>query len=163
MAEDDLAEVPYEHGALEARFLKAVEAFSEGRTEAAELGFREVLMGDPRLPEPRLELAVVLFQKGQSEEAEAQARMALDQVQKGWCWLENFSPEALEAHASNLLGEVLLHRLAEGELADLPGDELVGKWKEAEGLFKRAVSLDPDNGQALANIAGFKAQRRKSR
>lgn len=150
---------PYEQMELEAVFMEGVEAMQGGDIPRAEVCFRSVLVKDPRLPEPRLELAMILFRREDLEEAEEQARFALEQVEKGWHWLDVMTDEELHAHALTLLAEILTARtLAEGlEVAD--GETLQETWSEAERLLRRAVQLDPHNGDALRGLAGFKSRR----
>lgn len=158
---EDLGEGPYEQQALEESFLKAIEAMGAGRGDDAEALLRQVLAGDPRLPEPRLELAVLLYRRGALEEAEAQARMGVDQVERGWQWLENFEEGQLHAHALNVLGEIILASF--GEDGAVASESAPERWREAERLFKRAVELDPDNGDAHSNLAGFRRRRPTAR
>lgn len=162
---DDLAEIPipYEQAALEADFLAAVDALAADRVADAEAGFRKVLAGDPRLPEPRLELAVILYRRGDLEEAEAQARLGLEQIELGWQWLDNFEEGQLHAHALNLLGEILVASVSgagEGAGEAMPDPTL---WKEAERLFKRALEADPQHEAARSNLAGFRRRRGAAR
>ena len=155
-------QAPYEQGDLEAAFLGAVEAMGQGDLESAETGFRTVLLGDPRLPEPRLELAVILYRRTELEEAEEQARLALDQLERGWHWLDNFEPSQLQSHGHNLLGEIILASAGGNEKESLPSaDVLDERWAEAEACFKRAVGLDPSNREAARNLSGLRRQRRK--
>lgn len=151
--------LPYEQGHLEARFLEGAEAFAAGKIDLAEAAFREVVLGDPRLPEPRLELAVLLFRKGDLEEAEVQARLALEQVERGWQWLENFEEGQLLSHALNLLGEILVARAAADDAPVGEGEEVFDHWKETERLFRRAVDADPSNSEAKANLIGFRRRK----
>ncbi|MFM7202280.1 MAG: tetratricopeptide repeat protein [Myxococcota bacterium] len=145
--------------ALERLFMQAVEAHQARQTELATRLFKEVLAVEPRFPEPRLELATLAVQAGDLEEAEAQAREAIEQLESGWKWLEDFSDEQLMAHACNLLGEVLKARSTSDDVLAQGEAEVRALWSEAGELFARAVELDPDNAEAAANYLGFRRNR----
>lgn len=153
-------ETPYEYEELESLFLTAVDAMSKGDEKKAAQSFRQVLEKDPRLPEPRLELAVILYRQGDLGEAEQQIRFALEQIEHGWQWLDNFEPSQLHAHALILLGTILIEGLTQGT-QDVVGDRDVSAWVEAESAFKKALELDPENQDARAALAGFKANRKR--
>lgn len=148
--------------ALEKIFMAAVEANNSGnRTEAKRL-FKDVLSQEPRIAEPRLELASIAIQEGDLEEAEAQAREGLQQLERGWKWLDELNDEQMLAHACNLLGEVLKQQssseavMAQGEAA------MRALWNEAGELFERAIELDPENPDVIANYNGFRKNRRNT-
>lgn len=150
---------PYEQLELEGLFMEGVEAMQKGETSRAEESFRAVLLKDPRLPEPRLELAMILFRRDDMEEAEEQARFALEQIEKGWHWLDVMTDEELHAHALTLVAEILVARTSGDGVEVVDGEVLRETWTEAERMLRRAVQLDPHNGDALRGLAGFKARR----
>lgn len=144
---------------LEKIFLEAVEANNAGRADDALRLFKEILAEEPRMSEPRLEIASILLRRGDLEEAEAQAREGLDYVERGWRWLENLTDEQLLAHACNLLGEILKQRSVSDAVMRQGEAAMRQLWKEAGELFERGAEADPENPEVMANYLGFKKQR----
>ncbi len=144
-----------DYSALEETFTQAVTAHTHGDEDRALTLFKKVLSIDPRLPEARLEVAMILLRRGRLDEAEAQAREALEQVEKGWRSLDAFTDEQLLAHASNLVAEILKARIGDDNAALRP-DAMRALWEEAGRLVARAAELDPDNPDVMRNYYGFK-------
>jgi Tfp pilus assembly protein PilF len=147
----------YEH--LEKIFMEAVEANNGGRTEQAEKLFKDVLAEEPRMTEPRLELASIYLRRGQLEEAEEQAREALHYLERGWKWLEELTDDQMLAHACNLLGEILKQQSTSDDVMRQGDGAIRQRWQEAGELFERAAELDPENPDVMSNYFGFKKQR----
>lgn len=135
---------------LEGLWLAGVEARQEGREDDAADCFRKILAGDPRLAEPRMELAHMALARGDLEEAEEQARMAVDILGRGGQWIDDLEGHQLESFAHNLLGQALFER-AEIAAADPDQDIFEDLWSRAAAAFQRAVELDPDNVDARRN------------
>lgn len=147
----------YEH--LEKTFMEAVEANNSGRIEQAEALFKQILTEEPRMAEPRLELASIYLRREALGEAEAQAREALEILERGWRWLEDLSEEQLLGHACNLLGEILKQQSTSDEVMSQGDAAIRERWQEAGELFERAAELDPENPDIMSNYYGFKKQR----
>lgn len=146
---------------LESIFMKAVEANNAGNIPDARRFFKEVLEQDPRLPEPRLELATLAMREGDLREAEAQAREGLQQLERGWKWLEDLTDDQMLAHACNLLGEILKQLSTSDEVMQQGDSAMRALWAEAGELFERAVELDADNPDVMSNYTGFRKTKRQ--
>ncbi len=154
-----MQEVGADHRTLERTFARAVAAHNEGLDEEALKLFKQVLALEPRLPEPRLEVALILLRCGELEEADAQAREALAHLEKGWRALDTLSDDQLMAHGCNLLAEIIKERIATGEILHADPGILRKLWREAEQLVERAARLDPDNQDIMHNYFGFRGSR----
>jgi tetratricopeptide (TPR) repeat protein len=137
---------------LEELWVRAVEARQDGRDDRAADLLRSILAAEPRLAEPRLELAHMAVNRGDLEEAEEQTWMAVDILGRGGQWIDDIPGPKLEAFAHNLLGEI---RYARAELiaAGTDRDAFEELWNGAAEAFARAAQLDPDNEDARRNAA----------
>ncbi len=144
---------------LETMFMDAVQARNAGDEARAEGLFKQILSAEPRMAEPRLELASIHLKRGDLDEAEAHAREALVQLERGWRWLDTLSDEQMMAHACNLLGEILKQQSSRDDVLRRGDAAIKAIWQEAGELFERAAEADPDNAEAIANYIGFKKQR----
>ena len=135
---------------LEAVWLQAMEARDKNLDEEAAQLFHSILKEEPRLAEPRLELAHLEIDRDHLEEAEEQVRMALEILKNGGQWVDDVEPDALLSFAWNMLGEVLFRRGE--ELAVSPDRERFERiWNEAAAAFTKALELDAENRDALRN------------
>lgn len=145
----DLADVPEEHLAgLEARFMEGLERVRQGRHQDAMKIFREILGVEPRLPEPRLELARVLLDVGRLEDAEAEAREALLRLESGGQWTEELPENVVKGLAEGLLAEILRQRADSDEVVFGDPRRFKALAREARARFARAAQLDPENQHA---------------
>jgi tetratricopeptide (TPR) repeat protein len=137
--------------ALQKPFLKALKLRRSGDLNKAADLLQEVLAGDPRLPEPHLELAHIHLEAERFDEAEEQAREGLKWLLQGGQWVKNLEPNVVQSHAHDLLGQILQDRAATDEVVF--GDEELFKEliKEARHHFVRARELDPKNDHANFN------------
>jgi tetratricopeptide (TPR) repeat protein len=132
-------------------FEKALDLRREGQEKRAELALHGILQIEPRLAEPRLELAHFALARGEADEAEEQARLAIETLRAGGQWTLDLPANRLLAYALNLLGEALSQRLeTANELLD-DRDAFLAAWNEAAALFDEAMSLDPTNDDAAEN------------
>ncbi len=135
---------------LEAIWLQAMEAREKNLDEEARQLFHSILKQEPRLAEPRLELAHIEIERGQLQEAEEQTRLALEILNNGGQWTADLEPNILLSFGWNLLGEILFRQSE--ELATSPDrDRFEGIWNDAAAAFKKALELDPENGDARRN------------
>jgi tetratricopeptide (TPR) repeat protein len=139
--------------ALAERFAQAMALRGEGRDQDAAPVLHDILRADPRLAEPRLELAHIAAVAGDWEEAEGHARVALEILRNGGQWTDDVEPNVVLAFAANLLGEVLFRSVEDGDLFLSHHDAFLRRWNEAAGLFEEAAQLDPTQAEARANAA----------
>jgi tetratricopeptide (TPR) repeat protein len=138
------------------RFAKALQLREQGEVEAARRELRAVLQAEPRLAEPRLELAHMAALEENWEEAEAQARDALKTLLGGGQWTLDLHPAELRSFALNFLGEIIVRPLEEGDLFLQDRDAFQGRWNEAASLFAEAVRQDGTNEDARRNRSRYR-------
>jgi tetratricopeptide (TPR) repeat protein len=137
-----------EHQALEAlgqRFMEAVNAKDRGDIDTAEDIFRTILRVEPRLPEPRLELARLLLDTDRLADAEPHAREAITHLEAGGAWTDELPEHIVKGVAHALLAEILRRIADEDDV--IFGDparfqKLVAESKEH---FEKAAALDSDD------------------
>ena len=133
---------------LDEQFIDGTKRLADGDIDAAAEVFRRILTTEPRLAEPRIELARILIETSQLKEAEAEIREAIRILENGGQWVDGFTEEQVLSVAYGILAEVL-RVLAEGD--DLVfGDPEV--WRnvvdESHAAFRKARELDPENAHA---------------
>lgn len=129
--------------ALEQRFLGALELKTANRLDDAEDELRAILRIEPRLPEPRMELARILLDTNRLADAEVHAREALSRLEAGGQWNEELPENVVQALSHALLAEVLRRHADEDEV--IFGDPAAFKnlVDESQRHFGRASELDP--------------------
>ena len=130
------------------RFLGAMEAVRRGDVDRAADELRAILRVEPRLAEPRIELARLLLDTGQDEEAVEQAQEAVSILESGGQWTEELPEAVVRSVAWDIRGEALRRQADRDEIVF--GDperfkELLAASREA---FRMAAELDPDNAHA---------------
>lgn len=140
---------------LAPRFLDALRAVEAHDVDGAGEILRGILRVEPRLAEPRMELARLLLETGQLDEAEEHAREALRILEAGGQWNDDLPEGALLSLCVDLLGEILRQRADADEVVF--GDPEVWKalMNESIALFRRAHQLDPENEHAASMILGL--------
>lgn len=133
-------------------FEKALGLRQEGNEKKAEQLLRVILKVEPRLAEPRMEIAHIATSRGDREEAEEQLRFAIDVLRSHGQWTLDLEPDALMSYALNFLGEVVISAFDDAD-SDEIDDAFIEIWNEAAGLFAEATKLDPKNQDAAANAA----------
>ncbi len=141
---------------LAPKMAKALDLRRAGQDAKAEKLLREILLAEPRLAEPRLELAHMAALREDWEEAQEQAQEAVDLLSRGGQWNEDLPPEALMSFALNLLGEVLVRPLEEGDLLLQDREGFIAIWNRAATAFASAVELVPDSEDAKRNRARYR-------
>jgi hypothetical protein len=142
--------------ALEPKMKAALALREAGQNAKAADVLREIIHADPRLPEPRLELAHVAASRDDWEEAQTQARMGVSLLRAGGQWTADLPPSTLLAFAINLLGETVVRPLEEGDLFLVDQPAFVVAWNEAATLFQEAATLDPASEDARRNQARYR-------
>jgi tetratricopeptide (TPR) repeat protein len=130
------------------RFLRGVEHCRAGRVDKATACFRAVLAVEPRLPEPRLELARLLLDTGRLAEAEIEAREALQQLAAGGQWIDELPEAVVLGLAHGLLAEILRQVADTDEVIFGEPDHFHRVTREAREHFAKAAELDPENQHA---------------
>ena len=142
--------------ALAPKMMAALELRREGEDEQATELLGEILKAEPRLAEARLELCHMAAQRSDWEEAEAQGRLAVETLRSGGQWTLDVEPAELMSFALNLLGEVLVRDLSEGDLLMTDRPAFEARWNEASGLFKEALESDNSNRDARSNCIHYR-------
>jgi tetratricopeptide (TPR) repeat protein len=134
--------------ALGSRFLAALEAKDQGKVDVAEEALRTILSEEPRLAEPRMELARLLLDSERIEEAEDHAREALEQLDTTGPWTDELPPNVIKALGHALLAEILRRRADDDDV--IFGDPAAFKALIAESKqhFEAAAALDPSDEYA---------------
>ncbi|MCO4743411.1 MAG: tetratricopeptide repeat protein [Proteobacteria bacterium] len=133
---------------LEPQFMAAIEAKDAGRLDAAEDLFRTILRVDPRIPEPRMELARILLDTDRVAEAEEHAREALVQLKSGGQWTDEIPENIVLGLSHALLAEVLRRRIEDDDIVFGDADRYKAMLAESQSLFAEAAKLDPSDEYA---------------
>jgi tetratricopeptide (TPR) repeat protein len=130
------------------RFLAALGHKDAGRTDEAEDALRAILRQEPRLAEPRLELARIQLDTDRLDEAEDHAREALDVLEKGGQWTDDVPEAVVTALAHATLAEILRRKADEDDV--IFGDPAAFKAlvDDAKAHFAKAAALDPSDEYA---------------
>jgi tetratricopeptide (TPR) repeat protein len=134
--------------ALGPRFLAALELRVDGDAEGAAKELQELLKLEPRLPEPRLELAHIHLEAGRLPEAETEAREALKWLAQGGQWVEDLTESQALSLAHGILGEILREKAASDEVVFGDEEAFRGILAESKVHFAKASELDPENEHA---------------
>lgn len=133
---------------LDQRLLDALQARRKGDVDAASELLRSILSVEPRLAEPRLELASMLLEAEQLDEAEAEAREATRLLDLGGQWTQDVEPTVLRSLAWNLLAEALRRQADSDEVVFGDPARWTALMQESKEAFAKAASLDPTNEHA---------------
>lgn len=129
--------------ALAERFMTAIRHKDQGRVDAAEDELRAILRAEPRLAEPRMELARILLDTDRLDEAEEQAREALSVLQTGGQWTDEVPETVVNAIAHATLAEVLRRKADEDDVIFGDPATFHAMIEESKEHFSRAAELDP--------------------
>ncbi len=130
---------------LGTQFMTAVHARNAGKIAEAEESLRAIIRAEPRLAEPHMELGRLLLDIGQLEEAEAHAREALDQLDRGGTWTEEIPEHVILGVGCALLGEVLRRQADSDEVVFGDPDRFRAILEESQSWFAKAASADPED------------------
>ena len=133
---------------LEPRFMLALQAKQAGKLDDAEDELRAILRIEPRLAEPRMELARILLDTDRLHDAEEHAREALIQLEAGGQWIEEIQEEVVLALAHALLAEVLRRHADDDDLIFGDPEKFHAVVEESQQHFEAASKLDPSNEYA---------------
>lgn len=128
---------------LSEHFTAALGLKERGQVDRAEEILLGILRTEPRLPEPRMELARILLDTERLSEAEEHARLALTHLEAGGRWTDTLPEGVVEAIAHALLAETLRRRLEEDDIVFGDAQAYRAMLSEAQQLFAAAHRLDP--------------------
>jgi tetratricopeptide (TPR) repeat protein len=150
MSDLELPEETHLHD-LGPRFTAALRLRAEGQVDAALERLRAILKVEPRLAEPRLEIARILLEVGQLDDAEAEAREALRILETGGQWTDDLPENVVLAIGYALLGEVLKERASSDEVVFGPEEAFRELLESSRAAFARAHTLDPSDTASMLN------------
>ena len=140
---------------LDAQFMAGIEMFAKSDIDGGAECMRRILRVEPRLAEPRIELARVLVETDQLTEAEAEIREAIRILENGGQWIDLLPENEVQSVAYGLLAEILRKRAESDEVVF--GDST--QWRaivdESHAAFRKARELDPKNAHADYWAGGF--------
>lgn len=145
---------------LQQRFQQALQARARNDVDGAAELLRGILQIEPRLAEPRMELAHILINTNQLTEAEEHAREAIRILESGGQWTDDISADTLLSLAYTTLGEVLRLRADSDEIIFGDPEAFQRLHSESRTIFLKASALDPDNRHAI--YWGFDPRRYRS-
>jgi|GEM_PF-1914824 tetratricopeptide (TPR) repeat protein len=153
----DNVEAPEGHlDSLAPKMLHAMDLRRQGKDDEAVEVLTDVLRAEPRLAEARLELCHIAASKGDWEEAEGQGRFAVETLRGGGQWTLDLESNELLSFALNLLGEVIVRCLEEGDLLMDDRPSFVARWNEASEFFRESLELDNSNRDARTNCVHYR-------
>lgn len=130
------------------QFVTALQLKEAGRLDRAEDELRAILRVEPRLPEPRMELARLLLDADRLDDAEDQAREALDALEQGGAWTEEVPEHTVKSIAHATLAEILRRKADEDDVVFGDPDAFRALLAEARDHFAKAAELDPSDATA---------------
>ncbi len=137
------------------RFLLAMAARDKNDLDASAELLRSILRVEPRLAEPQMELARILLETEQLDEAETYAREAVRIFEGGGQWTDDLPENVVLSMALDLLGEILRSKADSDEVVFGDPDRFQVLMKEARAAFLQAAKLDPTNEHAITWAFGF--------
>jgi tetratricopeptide (TPR) repeat protein len=143
---DDQSNVPEAHLAtLGPRFMDALAKRSAGKVDAALDAFNDILRVEPRLAEPRMEIARIFLEMGRLDDAEEEVREAIRILEAGGIWTEELPENVVAALAWALLGEILKEKAQSDEVVFGDPTVFAELLEQSRVAFTRAAELDPSD------------------
>lgn len=133
---------------LAPEFFKALALRDAGHVDRAEEMLLEILKVEPRLPEPRMELARILLDTDRLGEAEPHAREALQHLTAGGQWTDDLPEHVVRSMAHALLAEILRRRVEDDDVVFGDAETFRALVAEAKAHFQAAANLDPTDATA---------------
>lgn len=130
---------------LSKQFLAALGKKEAGDFDAAEEALHAILKVEPRLAEPRMELARILLETDRVADAEPHAREALEQLERDGQWIDDIPDEVVKGIAHALLAEILRRRADEDDVLFGDPDTWRALIDESKAHFAEAAELDPSD------------------
>lgn len=149
MSEKDDFDAPEKHlVGLNDQFMDALKRFEKNDIDGAAEQFRRILQVEPRLAEPRIELARILIETQQTDEAESEIREAIRILENGGQWIESLPEHQVLSVSYGLLAETLRRRAEEDQIVFGDPETWRAIVDESHAAFRKARSLDPENAHA---------------
>jgi tetratricopeptide (TPR) repeat protein len=126
------------------RFLTALQLKDGAKLDLAEDELRAILRTEPRLAEPRMELARILLDTDRLDEALEQAREALEVLEKNGPWTQDLEENVVQAIAHATLAEILRRKADEDDIIFGDPEIFRSMVAEAKAHFEKAAALDPN-------------------
>jgi tetratricopeptide (TPR) repeat protein len=126
------------------RFLTAMQLKEGAKLDLAEDELRAILRTEPRLAEPRMELARILLDTDRLDEALEEAREALEVLDKNGPWTQDLEENVVQAIAHATLAEILRRKADEDDVIFGDPEIFRAMVAEAKAHFEKAASLDPN-------------------
>ncbi len=130
------------------RFVEALRLREAGRTDAAVDALQAILRVEPRLAEPRMELARAWLEMGRLDDAESEVREAIRLLETGAQWTDDLPESVVLALAWGLLGEILKDKAATDDVVFGPEEGFRTLIEQSRAAFARAHALDPSDTYA---------------
>lgn len=140
---------------LNQRFLEALALREKHDVDGAAEALRGILKVEPRLAEPRLELARILLDIGQADVAEEESREAIRILEGGGQWTDDLPEPVLQSLAWDLLGECIRTQTDSDEMVFGDPAVWVARLGQARDAYRRAAELDPENSHAVWWVERF--------
>lgn len=132
-------------------FLGALQLRATGKVDAALDAFKDLLLREPRLAEPRLEIGRIYLEMGRLDEAEIEAREAVRVLEAGGQWTEDLPENVVLALAWALLGEILKEQATTDEVVFGDAERFKSLLEQSKLAFQRAAQLDPSDASSFMN------------
>lgn len=126
------------------RFLMALRLKDGAKFDQAEDELRAILRREPRLAEPRMELARILLDTDRLDDAMEQAREAISVLEKHGSWTEEVEENVVRAIAHATLAEILRRKADEDDVIFGDPEIFRAMVAEAKSHFEQAATLDPN-------------------
>ena len=144
--------------ALQDQFMVGLECTQAGHIDRAAELFRNILKMEPRLAEPRMELARLLLDTGQIDEASEQLAEAISVLEKGGQWIDQIPENTVLSAAYALLGESFQRQANVDSIVFGHPEQWKRLMEKAKAAFARAKTLDPENTEASLRAAELGAK-----
>lgn len=141
------------------RFFAALQLRVDGKVDEAMELFRDILVKEPRLAEPRLELGRIYLELGHLPEAEAEAREAIRILDAGGQWTDDLPENVVLGLAWSLLGEALKERAASDEVVFGEPEVFRELLAQSRAAFAKAAELDPTDNSSFFNALELAEER----
>lgn len=127
------------------QFMLALQRKDAGDFDGALQEFQAILKVEPRLAEPRMELARMLLDLDRTQDAEEHARQALGDLENHGQWVDSVDENQILALAHAILAEALRRRVEEDDVIFGDAEHFKALLTESRTHFNKASELDPSD------------------